>query len=108
MARMTEPPAEKLSARVAFARWLKFWKPIIEKAQDYRWEGSDLDQFWPFVRRAVIIRQFEALQATDVLIEAEYGHFGGLLLRPAFEELVWIEYLQHHLEIANQLVLALL
>jgi len=62
---------------------------------------------WHFLRRAVIVRQFEGLEAVSALIKAGSGNFGVLLLRPAFEELVWIQYLQKHLDVANRLVLRL-
>jgi len=66
---------------------------------------DDGSQFWHFLRRAAIIRQFEGLEAINALIAANTGNFGVLLLRPAFEELAWIEYLTKHPDIASDLLL---
>jgi hypothetical protein len=92
----------------AFGQWLDFWKPLIQRIAVYRWKDADINHLWHFLlRRAIIVRQFEGLGAMRTLIGAGNGNFGVLFLRPAFEELVWIEYLQKYPDIANKLLLRL-
>lgn len=66
---------------------------LIEPAREYKWKGPSSEQFYAFLQRAIIVRQSEAMQALGALVDADQGHFGVVLLRPAYEELVWLEYL---------------
>jgi hypothetical protein len=52
------------------------------------------------VKRAALVRQFEALQALTSMAKNGYAHFGVSLLRPAFEELLWLEYLSANEDVA--------
>ena len=54
-----------------------------------------------------MVRQWEALHAIVALSDKQYAHFGVPLLRPAYEELIWLEYLLAIPEEANQVVLLL-
>ena len=68
--------------------------PQVALLKDYSWVGSANKQTFEFVKRAAVIRQFEAANAILALVKAGHGSFGVTLLRPAYEELVWIEYLK--------------
>ena len=94
--------------RAAFGQWLDLWKPLIEKLQTFRWEGDNIEQILNFTRRAVIVRQFEALQAVETLIKGGHGNFGVVLIRAAFEELVWVEYFSKIPEHAKGLIFLLM
>ena len=101
---MAEADEPNLKPQEAFYKWLEIWTPMIERFKTFKWKGEDGEQMWHFLRRGVIVRQFEALQAIQHLIEGGRGNFGVVFLRPAFEELVWIEYLTKHIDIANELI----
>jgi hypothetical protein len=77
--------------REGFAEWLKFLNPVFEATKEHVWEGSIQEQQWPFFKRGVVQRQLEAMQAIMQMVDAGHGHFGVTLLRPAYEELVWLE-----------------
>lgn len=62
------------------------------------------NQFYETLSKAILIRQFEAINAIIKMAEAEIGHFGVTLLRPAFEELLWLEYLSKHQDKANEII----
>ncbi|QOZ15969.1 hypothetical protein XI02_14005 [Bradyrhizobium sp. CCBAU 21365] len=46
----------------------------------------------------------QALRAALIMAKADQGAFGVTFLRPAYEELVWVEYLTAHKAIASELV----
>lgn len=94
--------------REGFSEWLKFLNPIFDSAKEYTWDGSIQEQLWPFFRRGIIQRQMEAMRAILQMVDAGHGHFGVMFLRPAYEELVWLEYLDKRKDIANELVHALM
>jgi hypothetical protein len=77
---------------------------MIEPTADFEWAGSTDDQWWEFAKRSAIIRQQEAVETIIQLSEMRRGHFGVTLLRPAFEELVWIDYLGKNKSLANELI----
>lgn len=77
---------------------------VISPLRHYRWNASDSEQQWEFVRRSAIIRQFEALESTIGLTKIGRGHFGVALVRPAFEELVWIDYLRKNENSASEML----
>ncbi len=79
-------------------------RPVITAVSVYKWEGDTEPQFWEFLRRAVLRRQLEAMDAICAMSDGGHGHFGVTLLRPAFEELVWIEFLSKNVEVARILV----
>jgi hypothetical protein len=87
--------------------FLDFLAPLVEPAGQYEWSGPDHEQAVEFLRRAVVIRQYEAMQAILRMVDAGFGHFGVTLLRPAFEELVWLEYLKAHDDVGRELVVLL-
>jgi|SRR5580704_8198044 hypothetical protein len=91
-----------------FSEWLKFLSPIFEGTKEYSWAGPVQEQLWPFFRRGVIQRQIEAMQAIMQMVDGGHGHFGVTFLRPAYEELVWLEYLGKRTNIANDLLLSLM
>jgi uncharacterized protein (DUF4415 family) len=106
--KLTDAPQKEFaddSSEGAFGKWLAAFQPIVQDLQTYRWEGDDIEQFWHFLRRAVIIRQFEGLEAIRALIAAKQGNLGAIFLRTAFEELVWVEYLKKHADLANVLLM---
>jgi len=79
--------------RKGVAEWLNYLEASIAAARQYEWSGADQDQFWEFIRRAAIVRQYEALQSLLKMADDGYAHFGVTLLRPAYEEFIWIKYL---------------
>jgi hypothetical protein len=89
----------------AVESFLSLLKPIIREVASYRWEvGSIADHFWEFARRAVLVRQYEALHALVIMSREGQCHFGVTFLRAAFEELVWVEYLTANSKFANELI----
>ena len=90
--------------RKGVGEWIEYLRPAASSAEKYTWSGADEDQYWEFVKRAVIRRQFEALETILQMFDAKHGHFGVLLLRPAYEELIWITYLAKHTDVAPELV----
>lgn len=90
--------------RVQVGELLDAIRPIIMAASVYKWEGDAEPQFWEFLRRAVLLRQLEAMDTICSMVDAGHGHFGVTLLRPAFEELVWIEFLSKNVEVARVLI----
>ena len=88
-------------------RLLDTMRPIIEPTKSHEWTGPSEDQYLAFLQRAVVIRQWEALHAISALADNQSGHFGVTFLRPAYEELVWLEYLLSVPDDANRLVLLL-
>ena len=52
-------------------------------------------RFLTVVRRAVLRRQFDSLEAISHLVFAGRGHAAPPLLRPSCDELIWVSYLDH-------------
>lgn len=67
--------------------------PQVQALRTYQWQGSTESQRLEFVRRAAVVRQFEAATAILSLFDSGNGPTGAIMLRPAYEELLWIEYL---------------
>ena len=84
--------------------WLKAFGPAFEAAGSYQWEGSTSAQAWEFLKRAVVRRQHEALLTILTMVDGGHGHFGVTFLRPAYEELIWLAYLNKHSSLANKLI----
>ncbi|HXE28002.1 MAG TPA: DUF5677 domain-containing protein [Stellaceae bacterium] len=83
--------------------WLAVIKPMLLPVENYKWVGPSQDQFWEFLRRGAIMRQYEALHAALIMADASHAQHAVTFLRPAFEELLWIEYLAQHPKHANEL-----
>jgi hypothetical protein len=83
------PSVEELQANVQSV--LNLMRPLVEAASDLAW--SPLDGILPVVRRAMLVRQFDSLEAIAHLIGAQKGYAAAPLLRPACEEVIWIKYL---------------
>lgn len=90
--------------RKGIGEWLDYLEPSVAAAKKYEWSGADQEQFWEFIRRAAIVRQYEGLAALLKMADAGYGHFGVTLLRPAYEEFIWIKYLSGKPEEAKVLI----
>ena len=69
-------------------RLLDIMQPIVEPTKSHDWTGPSEDQYFAFLQRAVVVRQWEALHAINALADNQSGHFGVTFLRPAYEELV--------------------
>ena len=93
--------------RKEVTKWLAYIAPTLAPIEKYERTGQDIDQYWDFLKRGVIKRWHEALDAICNMAEIGVGHFGVTLVRPAFEELVWIEYLDKNKSKANELVVLL-
>jgi hypothetical protein len=85
-------------------KWLKLMSPVLSPFRKYTWSGQTRDHIWEILRRGIIVRQHEALSSLVEMCRANFGHFGVTFLRPAFEELVWIEYVYMHSEVAVELI----
>lgn len=66
-------------------------RSFVEAGSDLAWSPSD--GVLPIVRRAILRRQFDSLEAISRLVAEEKGYAAALLLRPACEEFIWIKYL---------------
>ncbi|MER9331630.1 DUF5677 domain-containing protein [Mesorhizobium sp. M0488] len=93
--------------RISVSNCLALLAPNITAIKDYRWTGSDQDQFWEFFKRSMLVRQFEAAQAVVDWGETGHAHFGVTLLRPAYEEMLWATYLEKHSDKAPKIALLL-
>jgi hypothetical protein len=72
--------------------WLEFLKPMLSSVERFSYDGPESKQFWGIIKRAVIARQHEALQAIESMADAGHGFLGVTFLRPAYEELIWLEF----------------
>jgi len=91
--------------RIRIEKFLEYLAPSLAPVERQTWTGADGDQFWDILRRAAIKRQLEALRAAIRMVDSGIGHFAVTLVRPAYEELIWIEYMYKHLELSNELCL---
>lgn len=78
--------------------------PQVKLLQEYAWTGSTEAQRLEFVKRAAVVRQFEAAEAVLCLVDAGHGAAAATMIRPAYEELLWIEYLKKHDAVALELI----
>jgi hypothetical protein len=69
--------------------------------------NSIASRYYEIVRRAALVRQRESLEALISLCETGHSAFAVCLLRPAYEELLWVEYLAQHPELANDILIRL-
>jgi hypothetical protein len=95
--------SEDSRVRIAIEKFLEYLAPSLAPVERHKWTGSDRDQFWDILRRGAIKRQQEALGAALNMVDAGVGHFAVTLVRQAYEELIWIEYLHKHPELSNEL-----
>jgi hypothetical protein len=68
-------------------------KETIEPITHHKWDGPSDKEFFGLVQRAALVRQWEAIHAQLALSDAGHGALGVSMLRPGYEELIWIEYL---------------
>jgi hypothetical protein len=74
-------------------RLIKELAPRMEPLKKHEWTGPTEDEIFGLIQRAALVRQWDALHAQIALSDAGHGAFGVSLLRPSYEELIWIEYL---------------
>lgn len=67
--------------------------PKLEPLKKHEWTGPTEDEFFGLIQRAALVRQWEALHAQIALSNTGHGAFGVSLLRPSYEEMIWVEYL---------------
>lgn len=67
-------------------------EPQVLSLKQYNWIGATRGQMLEWVKRAAVIRQFESAIAILSLVDSGHGATGVTMLRPAYEELLWIEY----------------
>ena len=67
--------------------------PELEPLKKHEWTGPTEPEFFGLIQRAALVRQWEALHAQVALSSSGHGAFGVSLLRPSYEEMIWIEYL---------------
>jgi hypothetical protein len=77
--------------------WLDFLRPMLASVEEFSYEGSELKQFWGIIKRGVVAQQYEALRAIVSMAEAGNGFLGVMFLRPAYEELIWLEFIDGHI-----------
>jgi hypothetical protein len=94
---------EQRSSADQLQEWLDVMRPLLEPIKTYTWTGPTYEHSWEILQRAAVVRQWEALEAMMKMHQANFGHFGVTLLRPAFEELVWIEYLKQVVHLVPRL-----
>jgi hypothetical protein len=82
--------------------------PLLQALGAHQWEGEFDQQLWTVLRKGCIVRQGEALSAALTLSQANLGQFAVTFVRPAYEELVWLEYLNAHADVAPHLAKLLL
>jgi hypothetical protein len=95
--------SEDSRVRIAIEKFLEYLAPSLAPVERHTWTGPYRDQLWDILRRGAIKRQQEALRAALNMFDAGIGHFAVTLVRPAYEELIWIEYLYKHPELSNEL-----
>ena len=66
-------------------------RPVVEHASKAAW--SEAQGTLTLMRRGVLRRQFDCLEAILLLVRANRGYAGVPLLRPACEEWIWVKYL---------------
>lgn len=103
-AELTGAPVASDQYSVLASEWLRILEPLLKRLSSFSWSASDEDQYWHFLKLSAITRQYEALATAVKMDETQTGHFAVTLVRPAYEELVWIEYLTQHEAIACELV----
>jgi Family of unknown function (DUF5677) len=84
--------------------FLEFVGSIMTPIVEFTYVGPEREQSFEMMRRSALRRQFEALEATVRMSKDGYGHFAVTFLRPAYEELLWFEYLGANLPEANTLL----
>jgi hypothetical protein len=85
-------------------KWLEAIEPMFVGMADHVWTGPMDSQMFDIMRRGVVIRQREAIRTIHKMCDDGQGHFGVTLLRPAYEELLWVEYLTQNRSIADRLI----
>ena len=89
--------------QLAVDRMLDAMREYVDEASNTTWSPSD--GFLFLIVRAILRRQFEALEAIAGLVKGGKAYVAGPLLRPACEELIWTKYLlQIPQETAERLV----
>ena len=66
-------------------------RTYVKEASELSWTQSD--GFLTLALRAILHKQFEALEVISHLVVQRKGFIAGPLLRPACEELIWASYL---------------
>jgi Family of unknown function (DUF5677) len=90
--------------RTGVEKYLKYSRALTTAAETHSIDGNIEQESFGLLKRAAVVRQAEALQAMLKMVDSGHGHFAVTLLRPAYEELIWIEYLNKHVEEAKELV----
>lgn len=90
--------------REGVSEWLAYLGPMLNQFSSHAWSGDDREQSWEFLKRAAVKRQWEGVEAIIKMTDAGFGHFGVTLLRPAYEELIWIEYLDRNPTVTKELI----
>ena len=98
---------ERHKLHEAARKWTVFFANIVDQFSSYEWTGEVNNHLFEVIRRSVAIRQLEAIRAIESMCETGHGHFGVTMLRPAYEELIWMEYLAKHPNHAKEVVLLL-
>jgi hypothetical protein len=89
---MNDSPTQENNAMFkSFVEWIELLRPILSGIDTHTFDGTDYGEMWYILRRGVVIRQFEALEAIKKMVEQGCGHFAVVLLRPAYEEFIWIK-----------------
>ena len=76
----------------------------VNAARQLSWIGPTRLQTLEFVKRAAVVRQFEAASTILALVDSGSGATAVTFLRPAYEELLWLKYLEQNEDVALELV----
>lgn len=91
-----------------FERLLDAWDQCLVGVDRMPPHDRLKDHSFKLTKRAALIRQRDALRAALSMSRTGHGAFAVTFLRPAFEELVWIEYLNKHKSEADELIILIL
>ncbi|MFL5330874.1 MAG: DUF5677 domain-containing protein [Gemmataceae bacterium] len=70
---------------------LKLMRPFVDAVSEI--PTSEVTGFFPVVKRAIVCRQFDSLEAITHLVDQGRGYAAAPLLRPSCEEFIWLKYL---------------
>ncbi|GGO59464.1 hypothetical protein SAMN05444398_109128 [Roseovarius pacificus] len=79
----------------------------VKRLEKYQWFGPMQPRMYDILKRSIVVRQWEACEAIQALIESGHGAMCCTLLRPAYEELLWLLYLERNKEFAAKLTVCL-
>lgn len=100
---MREVHPEVSFCKIGLKAWLEYLKPMLGSVEEFTYKGgSERKQICGIIKRGVVARQYEALSAISQMADAGHGFLGVTFLRPAYEELIWLQFIDSHIADANE------